>query len=418
MSSDSRSEVIVYLDASELGPRRPVGVLHATAGPRSVVSFTYGRSWLAATDRFPIDPELPLTEPDQYVRDGVLPGIFADTAPDRWGRTLLDRREVVAAREQGRRPRTLWDWDYLVGVSDVGRMGALRLARRPGDETFLDDHQLALPPLTRLRELEHAARELEGSGSHPGRNEADLLSLLLAPGSSLGGARPKAGYVAEDGSLWIAKFPSRADIREVGAWEYLLNELAAKAGVSVPERRLLTLGTEGRTFAARRFDRSGPDRRLYASAMTLVGRRDGEDASYLEIAMAIADHGAPVTIDADLEQLFRRVVFNVVMANRDDHLSNHGFLRSRQGWRLAPAFDLSPMPEKREHELAIDERSQEPRLDLVRSTADWYRIRRARADEIITDVQSAAANWPSAARHLGLSEHEIALVAPSILTIA
>lgn len=415
MSSDTRTDVVVYLDAPELGPRRPVGILHAARGARPVISFTYARSWLASPDRFPIDPALPLVEPDQYGRDGDLPGVFADMAPDRWGRKLLDRREVAIARSEGRRPRALGDWDYLLGVSDASRMGALRLAAHPGDETFLDDSERSVPPLTRLRELEHAARVLEEGAPRDG-NEADLLALLLAPGSSLGGARPKANYIAEDSSLWIAKFPSRTDTREIGAWEYLFTEVAAKAGISVPERRLLRLGAEGRTFAARRFDRSGQDRRLFASAMTLVGKRDGEDASYLEIAMAIADHGASSTINQDLEQLFRRVAFNVLMANRDDHLRNHAFLHDRDGWRLAPAFDLNPTPEKAEHSLAIDERNAEPSLDLVRETAPWYRIKRLRLDEILGELRSAIATWPDIARELGLADHEVALVADVIAT--
>ena len=419
MSSDRRSEVVVYLDAPELGPRRPVGVLHAARGTRPVISFTYARSWLASRDRFPIDPALPLVDPDQYVQDGALPGILADTAPDRWGRTLFDRREVAFAREEGRRPRTLHDWDYLLGVSDVTRMGALRLAAPPGDETFLDDREQSVPPMVRLRELEHASRMLEASPSSPSspsslRDESAFLALLLAPGSSLGGARPKASFVAEDESLWIAKFPSRADIREIGAWEYLLTELAARAGIRVPERRLLRLGGEGRTFAARRFDRSGKDRRLYASAMTLIGKNDGEEASYLEIAMAIADHGAPTTIGQDLEQLFRRVVFNVLMANRDDHLRNHGFLRNPQGWRLAPAFDLNPTPEKAEHSLAIDARDGQPSLDLVRDTAPWYRIRRTRMDEIVDEVRLAVSTWPTVAGDLGLAAHEVVFMADAL----
>lgn len=409
MSSETRSQVIVYLDAPELGPRRPVGVLHVQRGSRPVISFTYGRSWLESPDRFPIDPALPLVEHDVYDRDGALPGIFSDMAPDRWGRRLLDRQEVSIARSEGRRPRSLNDWDYLLGVNDLTRMGALRLAAQRGDQEFLDDSEHSVPPLTRLRELEHAARVLEGHPSH-GLEESAALALLLAPGSSLGGARPKANYVAEDASLWIAKFPSRADSREVGAWEYLLTEVAERSGIVVPERRLLRLGAEGRTFAARRFDRLGQDRRLFASAMTLVGKHDGEEASYLEIAMAIADHGAPGTISVDLEELFRRVAFNVLIANRDDHLRNHGFLREVGGWRLAPAFDLNPTPEKSEHTLAIDDRSGEPNIDLVRETAPWYRLKPKRADEIFSEIHAAIATWPAIARELSLADHEVALV--------
>jgi serine/threonine-protein kinase HipA len=410
MTSDRRTQVIVYLDSPELGPCRPVGVLRATGGARGIVAFTYARSWLESRDRFAIDPQLPLVEPDQYVDGGALPGIFADTAPDRWGRMLLDRREVELAEQAGRQPRILLDWDYLLGVSDAGRMGALRLAAEPGDETFLDDRERSVPPLTRLRDLEHAASVLEGTPAAGGAAELGAVALLLAPGSSLGGARPKATVAAQDGSLWIGKFPSRADTRDVGAWEFLLTELAARAGIAVADHRLLTLGAEGRTFAARRFDRSGPDRRLFASAMTLTGRRDGEDASYLEIAMAIADHVAPSAIDEDLEQLFRRVVFNVLVANRDDHLRNHAFLRTRAGWRLAPAFDLNPAPEKPDHAMAIDERTTEPRLDVAHATAEWYRLRPARAHEVIEEVRAAVAPWTDLARELNLPKHEVALV--------
>lgn len=413
MSSDRRTEVIVFLDAPELGPRRPVGVLGVTGGGKAIPSFTYARTWLQSNDAFPIDPALPLVEPDQYVGAGRLPGIFADAAPDRWGRLLLDRRELAIARNEGRRPRSLRDWDYLLGVSDVGRMGALRLAGSPDADTFLDDHETTIPPLARLRDLEQAALTLEKLGSVSPAQEA-LIALLLAPGSSLGGTRPKATFAAEDGALWIAKFPSGNDTREIGAWEFLLTELASRAGISVPERRLLRLGPAGRTFAAARFDRRVAGRRLYASAMTLTGRADGEDASYPEIAMAIADHAAADGIDTDLEQLFRRVVFNVLAANRDDHLRNHGFLRTPSGWRLAPAFDLNPAPEKPEHALALNGQDREPRLDLVLETSDWYRLGRSRARAIANEVSAAIAVWPSLARKLNLPAQEIAFIETAV----
>lgn len=413
MASRPRAEVIVHLDASELGPRRPIGVLYSTPGPGPVISFAYARSWLDSKDAFAIEPQLPLIEQEQYVRDGVLPGIFADIAPDRWGRTLMQRREALAAREEGRRARTLSDWDFLVGVSDVGRMGAIRLASDPRADAFIDDHDLAVPPMARLRDLEHAARGLDRTTAVPTEDEATWLKLLLAPGSSLGGARPKASYADEDGNLWIAKFPSARDVREMGAWEYLLADLASAAGIDVAEHRLLSLGGDQRTFAARRFDRVGTSRRLFASAMTLTGKRDGDEASYLDVAMAVADHGSPGAIADDLEQLFRRVTFNVVVSNRDDHLRNHGFLRTDQGWRLAPAFDLNPTPEKLEHGLAINEAERQPDITLVRETAEWYRVRKPRAGQIIDEVCAAVAVWKDKARDLGLARDEIDLVTPA-----
>ncbi len=221
-----------------------------------------------------------------------MPAAFTDAAPDRWGRTLMERREAASAREDRRPTRTLDDWDFLLGVDDTTRMGALRLAR-PDDGSFIDDERPEVPPMARLRELEHAARELERPSAESRPGELDWLHLLLAPGSSLGGARPKSNVLDEDGTAWIAKFPSRADRHDVGAWESVVATLAGSAGITVADHRLLDLDGEFRTFATRRFDRTPTGRRAYASAMTLVGKHDGEPASYLDIALAIADHVAP-----------------------------------------------------------------------------------------------------------------------------
>lgn len=401
----------MHLDAADLGPLRAVGtVARLRSRSRTAVSFAYASPWLAARDSFVLDPSLRLFEGEQYAADGGLPGILTDAAPDRWGRTLLERREALAARREGRRARRLDDWDFLIGVNDLARAGAVRLAR-PADGRFLDDDPLTVPPLTRLRALEHAAMEL-GRRASPSDTDAERwLALLLAPGSSLGGARPKASFAAEDGSLWIAKFPSAADRRDVGAWEYLLTQLAADAAISVAETRLLRLGAQHRTFCARRWDRDGPERRLYASAMTLAGKRDGDDASYLDVALAIADHGDPSAIDIDLELLFRRVVFNVLAGNRDDHLRNHGFLRTPGGWRLAPAFDLNPAPDSPEHSLALDDAIRAPDLGPVIQTARFYRISGERADDIVAEVRAALATWRRRARDLEIPSDEIERVA-------
>ncbi len=407
MSSERPEQVIVYLDAIDLAPRRVVGVLRV-AGRGEGLMFTYARSWLDRTGSFPLDPSLPLGEADRFVER--LPGAVADAAPDRWGRRLLDRREAIAAAQQERRRRILRDWDYLLGVADRGRMGALRFATEPGAQRFLSDAPGAVPPLADLRRLEHAAAAVE-RGADPSDDE---LRLLLDPGSSLGGARPKATYADTDGAMWIAKFPSGNDVREVGAWEYLLVSLAERAGIEVPDHRLHRLGVSGRTFATRRFDRSGECRHLVVSSMTLARRADGEDASYLEIAQAIADHGDPSEIEGDLHQLFRRVVFNVMVANRDDHLRNHAFIRRPGGWRLAPAYDVNPAPEKVGHALAIDDASRDPSIELVRSTATFYRLSVAQADAIIQEVRSAIADWQRHARRLDIPADEIGLVATAV----
>jgi serine/threonine-protein kinase HipA len=297
-------------------------------------------------------------------------------------------------------------------VHDQARAGALRFRRGPG-QPFLDDSELAAPPLARLRELEQAARALQAPGAERRPQYAQWLAALLAPGSSLGGARPKASFTDADASLWLAKFPARDDRRDMGAWEYLLHRLAREAGIDVPESRLLRLCGTQRTFCARRFDRAAGSRRMIASAMTLLGRREGEAASYLELAQLIQDQGAPGAIEADLEQLFRRAAFNVMAGNRDDHLRNHAFLRTRGGWRLAPAYDMNPSVEKQEHALALDERLSAPDLALVEATAPYYRVAPRRARRILGELREALSGWRRRARALQIPAPEIALVAPA-----
>jgi len=414
--SEAREEVVVHLDAADFGPAGEIGTLRrARRGASSVVSFTFAADWLRRRHRLALDPSLGSYEGEQYNSDGLF-GIFTDIAPDRWGRTLLQRREAATARREGRRPRTLDDWDFLLGVSDELRMGGLRLAD-PGSGRFIDSAEATIPPTARLRKLQRYAQKVERGERLTSREEDEEIALLVAPGSSLGGARPKANFRADDGMLWIAKFPSRDDSWDVGAWELVLNRMAGEAGISVPESRLLELTEGHRTFTARRFDRTGAGRRLYASAMTLVGRRDNERASYPEIAEAIAQHGSADrnAINEDLEQLFRRTVFNVITAHRDDHLRNHGFLGTPRGWRLAPAFDLNPVPTKPEHTIALDEWDHTPDLDLVRRTAGYYRIKPPRAEAILSEVLQAVGRWRTVAANVGIHRDETEMMAATFV---
>ncbi|MEA2668497.1 MAG: serine/threonine-protein kinase HipA [Chloroflexota bacterium] len=402
---NGREQVAVHLDAPELGPRRIVGTLgRERSGSKSVISFAYTLEWIGDRRSFPLDPSLPLYEGEQY--PSTLPGLFTDAAPDRWGRTLLERREALAARRESRKQRHLDDWDFLVGVNDETRMGALRLAR-PRDGAFLDNEKISVPPGTRLRDLEHLAGEVEKGLPPSASEEEKWIAMLIAPGSSLGGARPKANFLSADDALWIAKFPSREDRYDVGGWEYVVTHLAGDAQIDVPEIKALQLGSSYRTFSARRFDRKGVGRRLYASAMTLVGKRDNEEASYLDIARAIGELGDPAAIADDLQQLYRRVVFNVLTANRDDHLRNHGFLRTPKGWHLAPAFDINPSPDKLEHSLALNGNVRIPDLEIVRETAPLYRLTSAQAAQLIAGVRSVVARWASVARDAGMSRGEV-----------
>ncbi len=413
MNSDQ--DLVVTLDAPELGPSRPVGVLTRYPGTRGAIAFAYARSWLENPATFALEPRLPLIEGPQFAPGGSLPSILGDTAPDLWGQLLLERREAELADRDGRRARRLSEWEFLIGVSDESRMGALRL-RRGAHGSFIDDADPAIPPMTGLRALEAAARAFEES---PGAPIGDpTISLLIAPGSSLGGGRPKANFRGVGGDLWIAKFPSRTDRRDSGAWEEVFAQLARDAGIYVADSELLRLGDQGRTFATRRFDRMEAGRRLFASAMTMTGKRDGEPAGYPDLALAVADHVAPAAVREDLEQLFRRLTFNVLAGNRDDHLRNHGFLRMAEGWRLAPAYDLNPAREMREHSLAIDGTTTVASLTAAIGTHRLYGLSDTQAREILGEVASAVSKWPGVADSVGISQSEQATVGEVFMSLA
>jgi serine/threonine-protein kinase HipA len=391
--NSSRQDLVVVLDAPELGEARPVGVLTRWPGAILSVAFQYARSWLDDVGRnFPIDPALPLSEAQYTVPGRRVPGIFADTAPDQWGEALMVRREG----------RDLDAWEFMVGVADETRMGALRLRRRVNGP-FIADREPAVPPVTRLRELQAIARRFEDD---PSSIAADQLALLVAPGSSLGGARPKANYVAPDGSLWIAKFPSKTDRRDVAAWEHVYANLARAAGIEVAETELVTVVGPMRTFATRRFDRTPTGRRLYASAVTVAGRTDTVGADYIDIVQAITDHVGPDHVREDLMQLYRRMTFNVLAGNRDDHLRNHGFLRHADGWRLAPAFDMNPSREMREHATAVNGKVASPDARDVLDVRSFFGLSEKAARAVIADVADAVSKWRSMANSVGIGRWE------------
>lgn len=355
-----------------------------------------------------LDPRLDLWPGEQHPPRGAAAfGILLDSAPDRWGRVLLERREAAVADREHRKVRSLQELDFLLGVHDETRAGALRF--RGGDKgPFLDDSsELAAPPVTSLAELAHISERLESPGAEKLKSYEKWLAMLIAPGSSLGGARPKANFTDADGGLWIAKFPSRDDRYDLGAWEFLVHGLARAAGIEVPSSRLEKLSQRYRTFCVARFDRARGRRRMFASAMTLLERADGEGGSYLELAGFLSDQGAQGHIEEDLAQLFRRVVFNVLVGNRDDHLRNHGFIRAPTGWRLSPAFDMNPTPNKVEHALTLDGRAAMPSLDAVLATADLYRLNRRAAAAVVSKVHAVIRQWRRRARELGLSRPEI-----------
>jgi serine/threonine-protein kinase HipA len=400
-----KSALEVWIDC-DLTPLQQIGTL---SHDRGTVWFEYEKAWLDNPVAFQIDPELHLGEgPVFFGAESGNFGIFLDSAPDRWGQTLMNRREILLAKDEGRRARKLYPWDFLQGVQDVTRQGALRFKLR-GDQEFVAHDDLAAPPVTSLAELSDIATALTRTDIDDLDQLRRWLAALVAPGASLGGARPKANFIDEDDSVWIAKFPAYQDTRDVGGWEYLVWTMAQQAGIDTPTAKKKKIGQSGyHTFCVRRFDRVGKSRRFYASAMTMLRAKETADGSnsYLELAGFLSDYGDPDSIDTDLAQLFRRVVFNVIVGNRDDHLRNHGFLLGRRGWRLAPAFDMNPAIDKEAHVLNLDEVDNRPSLDHVRATASYYRLQSAEADQIIHEVVGVVKNWEELAMRHGLPSLE------------
>lgn len=405
------AQIAVWLDNAGTAPQPVrVGTLTCPAHRSTPAAFAYDAAWLAHPQAFALEPQLPLVTGPQYPAQGTLHAIFRDSAPDRWGRVLIERREALDAARDRRAVRNLFDLDFLLAVQDSSRMGALRF--QSGDGSYLSTSEFAVPPVSKLRELQALAQRIQQDGIEQLPEYEQWLAMLMAPGTSLGGARPKANFEDTDGTLWIAKFPAKDDRYDVAAWEYLAHQLARNAGIAVPNARLEDLGGGYRSFCVQRFDRSGSlndPRRMYASAMSLTSKQDGEPASYLDIAQVLTDQGARGHIDADLAQLFRRLLFNISIANRDDHLRNHGFLWQGDGWRLAPAFDMNPNTAKREHALDVGGAyaDTEGTLNAAYATHDFYRLSAAQANTVLEEVLAAASQWQTVAQRCAISQAEM-----------
>jgi serine/threonine-protein kinase HipA len=401
----------VWADFYFLTEPQKVGVL--TASPsrgKEVFSFEYEKSWITGPYRCQIDPELFLFEGKFHPNAGIENfGAFLDSSPDRWGRTLMLRREAQRAKLERRKSNTLLPSDYLLGVFDKNRMGGLRFKV---EGVFKDDDRTyAAPPWTTLRELETASLKLEEEGIEEDPKFAEYLRLLFAPGSSLGGARPKASVVDPDGQLWIAKFPSRDDLKDVGGWEAVVYELAKRCGLNVPMAKAEKFANKHHTYLVKRFDRLANDKRVhFASAMTLLQHKDGDNyqsgASYLELVDFIISSGAPSKVSRDLEELWRRIVFSIAVSNSDDHLRNHGFLLSEEGWELSPAYDINPNEMADGLSLNISTDSNALDFDLVKSVAKDFRVDPARTDEIITKIKKEVGAWGNIAEGFGISRPE------------
>jgi serine/threonine-protein kinase HipA len=391
--------ILVYVDLE--GKPILVGRLWSRfRNERESATFEYDPAWLAHPNRFSLEPALHLGGgPQHTVADQSLFGALGDSAPDRWGRTLMRHGERRRAEIEGRKPRTLGEIDYLLLVDDEARQGALRFAHNEGGPFLALPGESRIPPVIELPRLlsatDHVASETITD---------EELRLLLAPGSSLGGARPKAAVRDRDNHLAIAKFPHRNDDTNVELWEGVTLSLARKAGITVPEWRIENVSGKS-VLILRRFDREGLRRIPFLSAMSMLGARDHETRSYLEIADALRQFGAQP--DADARELWRRIVFNVLVSNTDDHLRNHGFLYvSGQGWRLAPAYDLNPVPLEAKPRIlstGITFDSAEASLDLALEVAEDFGLNTLQAKQIAREVGEAVSNWDREATQMGLS---------------
>lgn len=395
----------VLADGSGLAVPTLVGELHAsTIRNKELFSFSYTPTWLKSSSALPIDPDLHLFGGRQYSGDYNFRS-FLDSCPDRWGRLLMKRREAALAKLEQRRVKVLREIDYLLGVHDQHRMGGLRFKLEPTGDFLDNTTQLAAPPISSLRELEYAVTQVEGEHTAD-PDYLKWLFMLISPGSSLGGARPKASVIDEQQNLWIAKFPSQHDSYDIGAWEYVVYQLALAAGVNIAESRIQRFNSPYHTFLTRRFDRKTGRRLHFSSAMTQLAYYDVDyEASYLELAEFLTYQGSQASID--LEQLWRRIVFNIAVSNIDDHLRNHGFILASQGWRLSPAYDLNPVTPAQGLHLNITETDNQLEFALAMEVIDYFRIKPARAKIILQEVINSVRQWQTTAKAIGLSRSEM-----------
>jgi serine/threonine-protein kinase HipA len=410
----------VYIDGLYHQPVQ-VGLLTAELlKGREVFSFSYHEKWLECFPSLLLDPDLQFYSGRQYPLDATKSnfGLFMDSSPDRWGRKLMERREIVQAKIESRKPRKLFESDYLLGVYDENRQGALRF-KLEGNSIFLnDDQQMAAPPFASLRELEAASLRLEEDNTAD-NSYNQWLNLLIAPGSSLGGARPKASVKDVQENLWIAKFPSKADDRDVGGWEMVIWQLAQKAGINMAPAVIKKFNhKQYHTFLTKRFDRNGTKRIHFASAMTMLGLTDGADAaaniSYLHIAEWLIRNSKNPSVD--LLQLWKRIVFSILVSNTDDHLRNHGFLLTDGGWELSPAYDINPSIYRSGLSLNITENDNSLEPELAIEVASDFRIKHQQAKQLLAEIQAVVATWQKVATQIGISRSEQEQMSPAFFT--
>lgn len=406
-------KIFVYENFSSIEPKK-IGILYVdTIRGIEHYSFEYDQDWLKESKfSFCLDPDISMFSGRQYTEKNIF-GMFADASPDRWGRILMKRREAIKARRERRKPNKMYDSDFLLGVYDQTRVGTLRFKVDVNGPFLSDDTETAAPPWATLRSLEEASRQFEKDDNY--LNDK-WLKQLLKPGSSLGGARPKVTVEDEQGNLWIAKFPSKNDEYDVGAWEKVVHDLAKLCGLNVPESKVEKFSKDGSTFLVKRFDRDGEKRIHFASAMTMLGKNDGassdDGSSYIDIVDFIKAYGS--SPKDDLIELFKRIIFSMSVSNTDDHLRNHGFILNDKGWKLSPLYDVNPVPYGDVLSLNVDSYDNSISIDLAISSACFYDITKydaeVYADEILTIVKN---NWEQLAKKYGINRDQIEEMRPA-----
>ena len=419
----AKREIYVYADWQELEGPMLMGVLAAESlRGKEIFSFEYDKDWLSSKFVQVLDPELQLYSGIQYLNnhEKFNFGLFLDSSPDRWGRVLMQRREAARARLEERKGNKLFETDYLLGVYDGHRMGGLRFKLDLAGP-FLDDDELqANPPWTSIRELEQISLRLEDEDAIEDPEYLQRLNMLVNPGSSLGGARPKASVIDPHDHLWIAKFPSKNDEGDIGAWEIVTYELAIDAGINMAECQAKKFSSHYHTFLTKRFDRTASRNRIhFTSAMTQLGYTDGADAasgvSYLELVDFLTSNGA--NVENDLQELWRRIVFSICVSNTDDHLRNHGFLLSEDGWRLSPAYDINPIETGTGLNLNISENENSLDIDLALEVYEFFRLNKVEAMAIVGQVKSAVSKWRERATRYEISKTDQEIKVPAFQAI-
>lgn len=405
-------KLFVYADFNWMDSPLFVGELsYESVRGSGIYGFRFDPDWLKTFPDLYLSEDLQNFTGWQYTEPGKeIFACFSDALPDRWGKTLINRKEQIEASAAHRQPKRLSSFDYLTAIDDFSRMGSFRFSKIKGGEFINTGSQYRIPPIADIRTLAHAAEEIEKHEKKHQLPAEKWIAQLLRPGTSLGGARPKASVIDSSGRLTVAKFPSRSDDYNVGLWEHVAHRLARRCGIETSETAVMKL-TDNHIFLSRRFDRTSEGIRIhFASAMTLLGLRDGDNAStgygYLDIVDFIVSHGTKV--ESNLEELFRRVAFNIIIGNTDDHFRNHGFVLTQSGWELAPAYDMNPTVSEYQS-LLINNNSAASDLSLLKESAEQYFISKSNANRIIEEVMTGMQDWERFAIKLGLPSRDIAL---------